>query len=62
MHENQLVNDCLRRHGGALLFMAPEWSETERVVHCQIVDVFALQGVDCIAAGRNCWRPPNRQH
>ena len=45
MHENQLVKDCLRRHGGALLFMAPEWSETERAVPCQIVDVFALQVV-----------------
>jgi hypothetical protein len=45
VHENQLVKDCLRRHGGALLFMAPEWSETERAVPCQIVDVFALQVV-----------------
>jgi hypothetical protein len=45
VHENQLVNDCLRRHGGALLFMAPEWSETHRAVPCQIVDVFALQVV-----------------
>ncbi len=25
--------------------MAPEWRETERAVHCQIVDVFALQVV-----------------
>ncbi|CAK6689048.1 hypothetical protein BBFGKLBO_00537 [Synechococcus sp. CBW1107] len=45
MAENQLVNDCLHRRGGALLFMAPEWSETERAVPCQIVDVFALQVV-----------------
>ncbi len=45
MHENQLVKDCLHRHGGALLFMAPEWSEAQRAVHCQIVDVFALQVV-----------------
>jgi len=45
VHENQLVNDCLHRHDGALLFMAPEWSETERAVPCQIVDVFALQVV-----------------
>ncbi len=45
MHENQLVNDCLRRHGSALLFMEPEWSEAQRAVHCQFVDVFALQVV-----------------
>lgn len=45
MHENKLVNDCLHRRGGTLLFMAPEWRETERAVHCQIVDVFALQVV-----------------
>ncbi|MCT0210302.1 MAG: hypothetical protein DCF18_07225 [Cyanobium sp.] len=45
MHENQLVEDCLHRYGGALLFMAPEWSEAQRAVHCQIVDVFALQVV-----------------
>ena len=45
MAGNQLVNDCLHRRGGALLFMAPEWSETERAVPCQIVDVFALQVV-----------------
>ncbi len=45
MHENQLAKDCLHRHGGALLFMAPEWSEAQRAVHCQIVDVFALQVV-----------------
>jgi hypothetical protein len=45
VHENQLVKDCLHRHGGALLFMAPEWSEAQRAVHCQIVDVFSLQVV-----------------
>jgi hypothetical protein len=45
VHENQLVKDCLRRHGSALLFMAPEWSEIQRAVQCQIVDVFALQVV-----------------
>jgi hypothetical protein len=45
VHENQLVNDCLRRYGGALLFMAPEWREDQRAVPCQIVDVFALQVV-----------------
>jgi hypothetical protein len=45
VHDNQLVNDCLRRHGGALLFMAPEWREDQRAVPCQIVDVFALQVV-----------------
>ncbi len=45
MAENQHVKDCLRRRGGALLFMAPEWSEAQRAVPCQIVDVFALQVV-----------------
>ncbi|MCP9917753.1 hypothetical protein [Cyanobium sp. ATX 6F1] len=45
MQENHLVKDCLRRQNGALLFMAPEWSEAQRAVPCQIVDVFALQVV-----------------
>ncbi|MCP9849192.1 hypothetical protein [Cyanobium sp. Morenito 9A2] len=45
MQENLLVKDCLRHHGGALLFMAPEWSEAQRGVPCQIVDVFALKVV-----------------
>ncbi len=45
MAENQLVKDCLRCRGGALLFMVPEWSEAQRRVQCQIVDVFALQVV-----------------
>lgn len=42
MHENQLVKDCLRRHGGTLLFMAPEWRDSQQAVQVQIVDVFAL--------------------
>ncbi|APD47030.1 hypothetical protein [Synechococcus sp. SynAce01] len=105
-----------------MLFVAPEWSEAQRSVQCQIVDVFALkvvtgftcdphgrllleadpsvaagrswslvkacqlarndarpkrwvvlqrntkawglfgQAADCIAAGRNCWRPRDHQH
>lgn len=39
MAENHLVKDCLRRLGGALLFMAPEWREAQRAVQCQIVDI-----------------------
>ncbi|APD47225.1 hypothetical protein BM449_01480 [Synechococcus sp. SynAce01] len=55
MQENQLVKNCLRRHGGALLFVAPEWSEAQRSVQCQIVDVFALKvvtGFTCDPHGR----------
>ena len=43
MADNLQVEQCMHRHRGALLFMAPGWRPRQQGVAVQIVEVFALR-------------------
>ncbi|MEX1316775.1 MAG: hypothetical protein AB1Z22_06560 [Synechococcaceae cyanobacterium] len=43
MADNLQVEQCMHRHRGALLFMAPGWRPAQQGVPVQIVEVFALR-------------------
>lgn len=43
MADNLQVEQCMHRHRGAVLFMAPGWRPNRRGVPVQIVEVFALR-------------------
>jgi hypothetical protein len=58
MPDNTLTPDCLRRIGGAQLFMSPTWNPEQKGVKVQIIDVFALDASDGLRQGPRGKAPP----